>query len=91
MARILREHFPAAADLLPSTELTVEQVVEAAKTQPALREAATLRGRIPIISNEKARSVLGWEPRDARETIVATADSLFRRGVTLPENTGRRS
>ncbi|MFD0052431.1 NAD-dependent epimerase/dehydratase family protein [Streptomyces sp. NPDC127168] len=84
MARILREHFPAAADLLPSVELTVEQVREAAKTTPALRDAAALHGRIPVISNEKARSVLGWEPRNVRETIVATADSQIRLGLDLP-------
>jgi ABC-type amino acid transport substrate-binding protein len=39
MAQVLREHFPAAAGLLPSVELTVEQVREAAKTEPALRDA----------------------------------------------------
>ncbi|MFF0516199.1 NAD-dependent epimerase/dehydratase family protein [Streptomyces sp. NPDC004250] len=84
MAQILREHFPTAADLLPAVELTVEQVREAAKTTPALRDAAALHGRIPVISNEKARSVLGWEPRDVRETIVATADSQIRLGLHLP-------
>ncbi|MFD9028332.1 hypothetical protein [Streptomyces parvulus] len=31
------ERFPWAADLLPSVELTIEQVREAAKTAPALR------------------------------------------------------
>ncbi|MGW2776437.1 NAD-dependent epimerase/dehydratase family protein [Streptomyces olivaceoviridis] len=82
MARVLREHFPAAAGLLPSAELTIEQVREAAKTEPALRDAAALGGRIPVISNEKARSVLGWEPRDIVETIVATADSQIRLGLT---------
>ncbi|MET8772821.1 aldehyde reductase [Streptomyces sp. NPDC004658] len=85
MAQVLREHFPAAAALLPSEELTIEQVREAAKTQPALRDAAALRGRIPVISNEKARSVLGWKPRDVVETIVATADGLIRLGLTLPD------
>ncbi|MFF8571747.1 SDR family oxidoreductase [Streptomyces sp. NPDC015408] len=84
MAQILREQFPTAADLLPSVELTVEQVREAAKTTPALRDAAALHGRIPVISNEKARSVLGWEPRNVRETIVATADSQIRLGLDLP-------
>ncbi|WP_440100868.1 SDR family oxidoreductase [Streptosporangium sp. H16] len=85
IARILREHFPAAADLLPSAELTIEQVREAAKTDPSLREAAGLGGQIPVISNDKARSVLGWEPRDVTGTIVETADSHIRLGLTLPE------
>ncbi|MFI9486129.1 SDR family oxidoreductase [Promicromonospora sp. NPDC052451] len=85
MAQILREHYPAAADLLPATELTVEQVREAARTDPALADAAALQGRIPVISNDKARSVLGWEPRDVRDTIVATAEGQIRLGLTLPD------
>jgi nucleoside-diphosphate-sugar epimerase len=85
MAQILREHFPAAADLLPATELTIEQVREAAKTNPALADAAALQGQIPIISNDKARSVLGWEPRDVTETVVATAEGQLRLGLTLPD------
>jgi nucleoside-diphosphate-sugar epimerase len=91
IAQILREHFPSAAGLLPSAELTIEQVREAAKTEPALRGAAGLQGRIPVISNEKARSLLGWEPRDVSETIVATADAQIRLGLTLPENDSLRS
>lgn len=86
MARVLREQYPAAADRLPSAELTVEQVREAAKTRPALRDAAALRGRIPVISNDKARTVLGWEPRDVDETIRATAESQLQRGLDLPQN-----
>ncbi|MFJ4920474.1 NAD-dependent epimerase/dehydratase family protein [Streptomyces sp. NPDC088725] len=91
MARILREHFPAAAGLLPSAEMTIDQVREAAKTEPALRDAASLHGRIPVISNKKARSLLGWEPRDAGETIVATAEGQIRLGLTLPENDSLQS
>ncbi|MEU0476408.1 NAD-dependent epimerase/dehydratase family protein [Streptomyces olivaceus] len=75
MAQILREHIPSAADLLPS----VEQVRGTAKTRPALPDAAALQGRIPVISNERARSVLGWEPRDAREAVLATGTAPPRR------------
>lgn len=85
MARILREHFPAAAGLLPSAEMTIEQVREAAETEPALRDAAALGGRIPVISNAKARAVLGWQPRDVVETIVASAESQIRRGLELQD------
>ncbi|WP_371544006.1 NAD-dependent epimerase/dehydratase family protein [Streptomyces sp. NBC_00554] len=86
IANILREQFPAAADRLPATELTIEQVREGAKTEPALKDAAVLEGRIPNISHEKASSVLGWEPLDVRDTIVATAEALIELGaVTLPE------
>ncbi|MET9111034.1 NAD-dependent epimerase/dehydratase family protein [Streptomyces zhihengii] len=84
VAGILRDHFPAAADVLPGTELTIEEVEEAAMTQPAFREAAALKGRIPVISNEKARSVLGWRPRNVTRTVVDTADSLIGLGLELP-------
>jgi dihydroflavonol-4-reductase len=35
-------------------------------------------GKTPTISNEKARKILGWEPRSSEEAIVATAESLIR-------------
>ncbi|MEU4011606.1 NAD-dependent epimerase/dehydratase family protein [Streptomyces pseudogriseolus] len=84
MAGILRERYPAAADRLPARELTVEEMTERARTEPSLREAAALRGRVPVIDNSKARSLLGWEPRDTARTIVDTAESLFRLGLTHP-------
>ena len=37
-----------------------------------------------MISNDKARSVLDWAPREVTETIVATAESQFQHGLTLP-------
>ncbi|MFJ2395506.1 NAD-dependent epimerase/dehydratase family protein [Streptomyces sp. NPDC087843] len=84
MARVLRAHLPAAADALPSSELTLEQMREAAKTNPALRDAVGLGGRIPVISDAKARSVLDWEPRDVTRTIRDTADSLLALGLVPP-------
>ncbi|MCO8274999.1 NAD-dependent epimerase/dehydratase family protein [Actinoplanes sp. TRM 88003] len=81
MGRMLAEHLPARADRVPATELTVEQVRAAARTEPALRDAALLGGRIPVISNAKARSLLGWQPREVATTIADTADSLLRLGL----------
>lgn len=34
-------------------------------------------GRRPVISSARARSVLGWEPRDVRTAVLATARSLL--------------
>src|SRR6185312_3261023 len=62
MAAMLARHLPSLADRVPARELSDEEVREAAKTEPALRDAA-LRGQIPMISNDKARRVLGWQPR----------------------------
>ncbi|XVV15083.1 NAD-dependent epimerase/dehydratase family protein [Actinoplanes sp. CA-131856] len=81
MGQILARHLPAFAERVPATELTDEQVREGAKTEPALREAAALCGQIPSISNEKARRLLDWHPRDVATTITDTADSLVRLGI----------
>ncbi len=48
---------------------------------------ATARSLVPDlgvtkqISNEKARSVLGWQPRDPERTVVDTARSMLATGV----------
>jgi nucleoside-diphosphate-sugar epimerase len=81
MGRMLAGHLPRFADRVPATELTVEQVRAAAGTEPALRDAALLGGQIPVISNAKARDVLGWRPREVATTIADTADSLLRLGL----------
>ncbi|MGW3851029.1 hypothetical protein [Streptomyces fagopyri] len=52
--------------------------------EPALRDAAVLAGRVPVISNAKARSVLDWEPRDVTRTVLDTADSLIGLGLVTP-------
>ncbi|MGW0856405.1 NAD-dependent epimerase/dehydratase family protein [Streptomyces sp. NPDC002690] len=84
IATTLRERFPAYADRLPVRELTVDEVREAAKSDPSLRAAAMLGGRIPRISDHKARTVLGWQPGDADDTIAATADALIGFGSVTP-------
>ncbi|MEU9391912.1 hypothetical protein AB0D86_18150 [Streptomyces sp. NPDC048324] len=35
--------------------------------------------------DEQARAVLGWQPRDVVETIVASAESQIRRGLEPPD------
>ncbi|MGW0218724.1 NAD-dependent epimerase/dehydratase family protein [Micromonospora chokoriensis] len=81
MAQMLARHLPSLADRVPARELTDEEVRRAAATEPALREAAALRGQVPVISNDKARTVLGWRPRPVQTTITETADSLIKLGL----------
>lgn len=78
VARILAQHLGEAASRVPAKELTAEQVREAARSNPALREVVSQLGRIPVLHTEKARDILGWAPRDAQTTIVDTAKSLIR-------------
>ncbi|MFB7997155.1 SDR family oxidoreductase [Streptomyces sp. NPDC056002] len=78
LARILREHLGEAAALAPTRELTPDEVREAAVGNPALRDSVRQLGRIPVLRTEKARTVLGWAPRDTATTVIDTAQSLIR-------------
>ena len=35
-------------------------------------------GIVKVLSNEKAKRILGWKPRSSEETVLATAESLIR-------------
>ncbi|WP_256864106.1 NAD-dependent epimerase/dehydratase family protein [Streptomyces avermitilis] len=62
IANILREQFPAAADRLPATELTIDQVREAAKTEPALKDAAVLGAGSPKSATRRPVPSLAGSP-----------------------------
>ncbi|MEV4564679.1 aldehyde reductase [Nonomuraea sp. NPDC049419] len=81
MANILVEHLGERAARVPVRELTAEQLREGARTNPALREALSQLGKIPVLRTDKARKLLGWRPRNVVTTIVDTAESLFRHGL----------
>ncbi|MFD1661705.1 SDR family oxidoreductase [Streptomyces caeni] len=89
MARMLADGLGERAARVPTMELSAEQVREAARTDPALRETAGRLGEVPRLDTGKARSVLGWAPRDTATTIVDTAESLFRLGLVAWPGPGR--
>ncbi|SNQ48273.1 Dihydroflavonol-4-reductase [Frankia canadensis] len=78
LAQILAEHLGAAAARVPTRELTPDEVREAARSNPALRDSVNQLGRIPVLHTDKARTVLGWTSRDTITTLVDTAHSLLR-------------
>ena len=49
----------------------------AALISPTARNLVPQLGRYRDASNEKARQVLGWEPRSNEKALLGTADSLF--------------
>jgi dihydroflavonol-4-reductase len=53
---------------------------------PAGTIANTPLGKVKNATGEKARRLLGWTPRSNEEVIVATAESLEKRGL-LKEST----
>jgi nucleoside-diphosphate-sugar epimerase len=56
-------------------------VKTAALFDKQLRMPANFLGQNTACSNAKAKSLLGWQPRSAREAVIATAQSLFDLGL----------
>ncbi len=81
IARVLAEHLAERAARVPTHEVSDEELREAARSDPTLREAAGQAEKVPVLRTEKARSVFGWTPRDPKTTILDTAESLFRLGL----------
>ncbi|TKK90530.1 NAD-dependent epimerase/dehydratase family protein [Herbidospora galbida] len=77
IAQVLRERLGATTptDLLPD-----EVVRELAETDDRMAELARNVGRIRHLSNAKARSVLGWNPRPTEDVIADTGRSLIEGG-----------
>lgn len=73
IARILRDKLGKPA---PTREMPVWVVRVLAPVMGQLRALAPLVGKRFRLSNEKARTVLGFKPRPAEETIVDCARSL---------------
>jgi nucleoside-diphosphate-sugar epimerase len=48
---------------------------------PSLRQLTPQLGKVRSGSSAKARHVLGWTPRSREEAVIATAESLIRRGL----------
>lgn len=48
---------------------------------PTVAQIIPELGEIKVLTNEKARKVLGWTPRSNEEAIMSTAESLVRLGL----------
>jgi len=77
IAETLRASCGPQAAKVPTLELSDQQVRQLAETRPELREIAVALGRKNRHSIEKARRVLGWIPRSARETVADCGRSLI--------------
>lgn len=81
IARILRQSFPAEAKRVPRLPLPTWLARLAAPIDPGLKLIVKELGRDQRVSSEKARRVLGWQPRSAEEAVRATAESLLAAGM----------
>lgn len=77
VADVLRQNFPDYAKKLPKGELPDWLLKAMTLINPPLKAIVPELGRERHCSNEKARRVLGWQPRPEEESIVEGAQSLI--------------
>jgi dihydroflavonol-4-reductase len=81
IARLLRERLGARAAKVPTRAMPNLLVRLAALVQEDARFIAPKLGVKQEFSHAKAATLLDWQPRSARESIVDTAESLIARGL----------
>lgn len=81
IARILKTRMGPSAKRVPTMEIPDFLVRLAAARDEAVQQILPELGKRKNGSNEKARRVLGWQPRTNEECIVATAESLVALGL----------
>ncbi|WP_432189491.1 NAD-dependent epimerase/dehydratase family protein [Streptomyces sp. Tue6028] len=82
MTQILREDLGNEARHVSTRQIpdTVVRLL-ARFRDPTLREITPALGRRNRHSTEKARTLLGWQPRSPRETVLDCAESLLAHGA----------
>jgi dihydroflavonol-4-reductase len=81
ISKLLRERLGERARKAPTRKLPDWLVKAVSIFDASLKQIVPELGSVRGASNEKARSVLGWEPRSGEEAIIATAESLISLGV----------
>jgi dihydroflavonol-4-reductase len=81
IAEILRKHFGARAKNISARELPNWMVHLAAIGNLTVKMLLPMLGRMMNVSNEKAKHVLGWNPRSTEEAAIATTESLIKLGI----------
>lgn len=77
IAKIIREERPTKAQKVPKRELPSWVFRGMAYFSPSARTLAPMLDKTRPIDNSKAKRMLDWVPRDPKETIKDTVDSLF--------------
>jgi dihydroflavonol-4-reductase len=81
VAAVLRDRLGEGAAKAPKRTIPDFLVRAMALFDPSVRSIVGQLGRKTELSNEKARTLLGWSPRPAEETIADCGRSLLERGV----------
>jgi nucleoside-diphosphate-sugar epimerase len=78
---VLRDHLGAAARRVPTRRIPNVVVRLAALFSSEFRPVAAELGYVKKVSNDKARRVLGLQPRTAQEAILASAESMVAKAL----------
>jgi nucleoside-diphosphate-sugar epimerase len=81
LARLLDEYVRPKGYKIPQRKLPDFVVKLVAVFDKTTRLIVDYLGERREVSNELIKGVLSWQPRDFRETVTATADSLIEHGV----------
>jgi len=81
VAEILKGRMGRWADKVPTRELPNLLVRVAGIWNRGARQVRPELGRVKHVTSEKARSLLGWQPRTSEEAVTSTAESLIRFGL----------
>jgi dihydroflavonol-4-reductase len=80
VAQMLRAELGPAAKKAPTRPMPDVVVRLMARFQPAIRFIVPLLGRRHVFSSAKAKTMLGWEARPAKATIIEAAKSAMAIG-----------
>jgi dihydroflavonol-4-reductase len=80
-AEIIAREFPAYASKVPSRDIPGWALRLIALINPPAKQLIPELNRERHISSEKAKRVLGWQPRSSEEGVIAGARSLIEFGV----------
>ena len=81
MAKALRERMPEATKKVPTREVPNFLIKLVGWFDPTVGLIVPELGRSRRITNEKAKRLLGWQPRSIADSLQATAESLIRFGL----------
>jgi dihydroflavonol-4-reductase len=81
VAHILHDQLGPAGARVPTRQLPNAVVRVVSRLDASVRGFVPELGKVKTASADKARRVLGWQPRSNEEAILASAESLIRLGL----------
>lgn len=91
VALLLKKRLGDAGKRIPTNTLPNWIVRLVALIDPSIAQIIPELDEIKILTNEKARNVLGWTPRSNEEAIISTAESLIRLGLVRGSGNFKKS